>query len=493
MSSLSRRLGNPVAAFFVIVVLPLALVALAIWEYRQAEARIASLNAKAAEIAAIPAGRRPAGSNSLTAAEVREAQKVVKGRREDAMMRRSLARLAAVWAAAFVVTATLLMAAAHALGRAGRRSQAALVRGYRRIRNKLPLLSIVLLVAWPISLAATMGGEVANGHPVRQWLGMALLIPIVPILGCALLGVVWGSIAGLVPREAVLVPGHPVSGNEAPGLWRLVTTLAGRLGVAPPDHILVGLTDDLSVVAGPTTPEGGKQTLPGNTLYVPLPLLVFHGEDEVAALIGDELAHFAGQTGNDGEAFGVVQADIARTLGRHADEQGGTINLLALPVAAIGRYVLDQFDEAAQGWHRHRIFAADAAAASLVSPAAAASALLRREAIRGPIREALELGWRDYKQARATDFTAFILAQVARHGLDDPLPRANQGDPSIRERLAALGQDLSDAMLAEATAPPGPEAAARLDRYLADPAAIVGDATGRFVARGAPWRPVKRG
>jgi hypothetical protein len=306
------------------------------------------------------------------------------------------------------------------------------------------------------------------------------------------MAVPWGNIVGVPPPGPVLMPGRPVSDDEAPGLWRLATTLAARLGVAPPDLILVGLTDDLSLAAGPITPEGTGQTLPGNALYMPLPCLAFHREDEVAALIGYQLAHFAGQGPADAEALGIIHADIDRTMKTlpYVDAEGSTTNLLSLPASPIGLYVMDQFQQAVQSWHRHRVFAADAAAATLVSPAAMARALLRQQAVRRPIRTALKLAWNQHEQARADYFIAFALAHVSQHPLDSPMPRRTKSDPTIRERILALGQEPSDTMIADARARPEPEAAARLGRYLADPEAIVREATKRFVSRGAPGRPI---
>ncbi len=456
MSSLSRRLGHPIGAFLVLIVAPLAFIAMGIWQYQRATAEIVVF--------------------------------------DTTIWRRNLAWVAMVSGAIIIATGPLLMITVYALGQAGRRSQATLISGYRRIRGKLPMLLLLLLFAWPAGLAAVVYGEAFSGGSARLWLVLIFFPALMIGFGCAIMAVPWSSIVGIPPPGPVLMPGRPVSGDEAPGLWRLATTLAGRLGVAPPDLILVGLTDDLSLVAGPITPEGVRQTLPGSALYVPLPYLAFHREDEIAALIGYELAHFAGEGAADGETLGVVHADIDRTMAPlpYVDAQCGTTDLLCLPAGSIGLYVMDQFLGAVQSWRHHRVFAADAAAATLTSPAAAARALLRRRTVRRPIRKALKLAWNQHEQARAGYFIAFALAHAAQSGLDSPLLRGTKGDPSVRERFRALGQELSSTMIAEARTPPGPEAAGRLSHYLADPEAIVREATKRFVSRGAPWRPIER-
>lgn len=501
MSSLSRRLGNPVGAFFAIVVLPLVFTGLGIWQHQRTSAEITAYDAKIAEtgalIIAIEAGRGPSSEadRTPTPAEARDVLHHLRFEREQVTWHRNLAWVAMTAGAVTILLGPLLMITAFALGQAGRRSQATLICGYRQVRRRLPLMLILLLFAWPAGLAATGYSGLFSGDPVRTWPSAVFLLPFVPASFALLLAVPWGHIVGIPSPGPALVPGRPVSGDEAPGLWRLVTTLAGRLGVAPPDLILVGLTDDLSLVAGPITPEGVKQTLPGNALYVPLPCLAFHQEDEIAALIGYELAHFAGQ--GAAEALGAIQADIERTMDTHPygdarRARGSTVGLLIQPALPVGLYVMDQFQQALQSWHHYRVFAADAAAATLVSPAAVARALLRRRTVRRPIRKALKLAWNQHEQARADYFIAFALAHAAQSQLDTPLLRVTKGDPSIHERFLALGQELSDTMIAKARARPDPDAADRLSHYLADPEATVRDATKRFVSRGAPWRPIER-
>ncbi|MFX8681098.1 hypothetical protein ABTM69_20825, partial [Acinetobacter baumannii] len=83
--------------------------------------------------------------------------------------------------------------------------------------------------------------------------------------------------------------------------------------------------------------------------------------------------------------FALMEADIDRSTGdllkRHARYGTDTLSLLLWPGPPIGIYAMGQFLHAMRHWHRQRVFAADAAAAALVSPAAMAGALLRREAV----------------------------------------------------------------------------------------------------------------
>ncbi|MFY3754016.1 M48 family metallopeptidase, partial [Lacticaseibacillus paracasei] len=81
----------------------------------------------------------------------------------------------------------------------------------------------------------------------------------------------------------------------APELFRFVEGMARRQETALPDTIVVGLTRGFFVT------EGHLRLLPedilvtGRTLYLPAPYLELLDREEVAAIIGHELAHFSGK------------------------------------------------------------------------------------------------------------------------------------------------------------------------------------------------------
>lgn len=489
LSSPSWRPINPIGTFVAVILVPLALVALGLWQYQRATADLTANAAVVVEIGAT--GHSP----STIAAQ--DALPRLESERKKAGLRRNLAWVVMIAGAITGVLGPIFMGAACVLGQVGRRSRATLIVSYRRVRRLLPALMILLLLAPPASLAAAAYGEVLVGEQLRIWLAVPFILVVAPasLLG-GVMAFLWGDIIGLCfSADPVLVPGRPVSHVEAPGLWQLVATLAARLGTQPPESVMVGLTGDISLLAGPVQAEGTTAALPGNALYVPLPLLAFHREDEIAANIAYEIAHFAGADPGYPDGFALMEADIDRSMGdllkRHARYGTDTLSLLLWPGPPVGIYAMGQFLHAMRYWHRQRVFAADAAAATLVSPAAMARALLRREAVRRPIRDALKLAWNQHDQARDGSFIALALAHAAEQGLDAPIRRQRGTDPAIRDRIGALGQDLS-AMIAEAKAAPGPEAAGRLGLYLADPEATVREATRRFVARGAPGRPIRR-
>ena len=416
-----------------------------------------------------------------------------------AQWRRALAPVVAVSGGIAAALGLLIVAAAFALGRAGRRSREALISGFSLVRRALPALLILLVAVSAIGIVAALSAEalafINIGDPTpRRWLLLgAGLGAVAANLYTGVRAVLQlGRVAGLFTPEPLVVTGRPVSRQEAPGLWQLATTLAGRLGAEPPDTIVVGLVDGFFAVAGPVRIEATGQILAGNTLHVPLPYLAFHRADEIAVIIGHELSHFAGQDTAYSKRFAPIHAGVGRAIDAllaAGTTRDGTLALLVQPALRLALFALDQFHHAMQGWSRRREFEADAASARLVSPAAAAGAMLRHDAVRGLIDDVLDFAWAHPAEMPA-DLVAFAIDRAQRRGLDDPTgrfdghtPHPTDSHPPTRERFAAFGVALSDRMIAEATAVPGAEAPARLATYLADPAAISRDLSARFLAR----------
>lgn len=505
MPLLFRPVGSVIAA----VVLPLAFAAFGLWQAQRAAADLADLEARrgwiAAQIAAMDARPGPGGGvnpdwrftrhgRTYGGQDARsDAQEALGYTGEEIMMTRWRRYLAPVVTASGAIVAglgCLILTIAVALGRAGRRSRERLIAGFSLVQHMLPALLMLLIVVSTVGVVAAVIFETLVFKATVAGLfviGLVLIMALRAVLRLR-------QVPGLYDPEPPTVLGRAVSAQEAPGLWQLATTLGQRLGAAPPDAIVVGLPGGFFVTAGPVGLEGTDQTLSGNVLYVPLPYLAFHREDEVAFTIGHELAHFAGQDTAYGKRADPVHDGIIRSLDAlvAAGTTGqGWLSPLIRPTLSVAIFVMDQFYHAAQGWSRRRELAADAASAALVSPDAAARTLLRQEAVRGLVDDVLASAWEHPGEA-PPDLVAAIVARAARHGLDDPtgrlddeLPHPSDSHPPTRERLAAFGQGLPAAMIAEVTAPLDPGAAARLGGYLADPEGLAREETARFVAYAA--------
>lgn len=516
-----RSLGLTPGLLAATVVLPLALLGLGLWQQprgldtvQKAEVRRAGLAkaVSALETRPVPArgfdtnavfrenGHTYAGPLALTKArEARDRQDITV---MVASLRRWLPPAVIACGAAVGLLSVLALAVAAGLGRVGRRSRDALVRGFSFVRRLLPPLlgAQVLLLATGLvaavgfeASAVLLGGRISSS--TAQLLGFAALVVGISLWTALRAVVQLRRAVALFTPDPLPIIGRAVSPAEAPGLWRMVDGLAARLGALRPDTVVVGLTAGFFVSSGPKLLRPGNAALGGRTLYLPMPFLALLPEDEVAAIIGHELAHFSGGDTEYSLSFLPIYAGVGRSLdavaeaGRLGD---GTVSPLIRPALQLGVFVMDQFHHAVRHWSRLREFAADTAGAEATSAAAAARALLRTSAAEPRIGEVLASAFRMPRDA-PEDLLAAILRRTAEGGLEDPAthleeaqPHPTDTHPSTRQRILALGQQ-PGALLAEVMVPPPSDAPARLGRYFTDPAGLCRAATADFltVARDA--------
>jgi Zn-dependent protease with chaperone function len=411
--------------------------------------------------------------------------------------RRYLPPVVMICAAVAAGLSFITLLAVMLLGRFGRKSRDALVRGFSLARRMLPLLlsaqvllfatSFVAVGAFEVSAVLGSGSLSAGG---AKLLGIAAIA-----IGASL----WSAgkailhlrrTVELFKPDPLPIMGRPISAEEAPGLWRLLDDLAKRLGALRPDNVVVGLTGGFFVASGAKVLEPGGKTLSGRTLYLPLPFLPLLREDEVAAIIGHELAHFSGGDTEYSLRFLPIYAGVERSLDAVAmagARNDGSVSILMQPALRLGVFVMDQFHHAVRHWSRQREFAADAAGAGATSAEAAARALLRTSAAVPRIAETLSAAY-EQPGAAPTDIVAAVLDRAAGRGLDDPAdhlqqqqPHPTDTHPPTYQRLAALNHEPGAEMLAEAAAPPLPTALSRLDAYFAEPEALCRAATADFL------------
>jgi len=395
------------------------------------------------------------------------------------------------------LSAAALLGAAI-LGRAGRRSREALLRGFLVARRLLPPLLGAQVVLAALVVTAAVGFE-AMAIPMVGDVSSGTL----KLLGIAVVAVglcLWGAVQAVLQLRRALdlftpdpmpIQGRPVSPAEAPGLWRLVDELAARLGALRPDNVVVGLTGGFFVASGPKVVEPGGAPLPGRTLYLPLPLLPLLREDEVATIIGHELAHFSGGDTEYSLRFLPIYAGVGRSLDAVATAGmggDGSISPMMRPALRLGLFVMDQFHHAVRHWSRQREFAADAAGAGATSAEAAARALLRTGAAMPGVQAVLGAAF-EAPDSAPPDLVAAVHGRALEYGLDDPLthleedqPHPTDTHPPTRQRIAALGLAPEGALLAEAAETPAADALARLDALFADPGALCRAASDDFLA-----------
>lgn len=406
--------------------------------------------------------------------------------------RRLLPPIVIVAGALAAALSVLVLLGGAALGWIGRRSRDVLVGGFSLVRHLLPpVLALQVLLTTVGSVAAVI---FEAGMLARPGLGsgeIKMLLMATVAVGAVLLAA-GATVLGLRRALSAFEPdplpifGRTVSPAEAPGLWRLIEGLAERLGALKPEAVVVGLTGGFFVSAGPAVVEPCGERLTGRILYLPLPYLALLRGDEVAAIIGHELAHYAGGDTAYSQRFLPIYTGVGRSLDAVAEGHSGSFGLLS-PSLHLGVFVMERFHLAVRHWSRAREFAADAAGAGPTSVDAAARALLRTGAVGPRIAETLDAA-AGAPGSAPTDLVAASLDHAIAHGLDDPAAHleAEQAHPTdthppTRERVTALGRTLDADLLAAASVVPPPHALGQLAAYFADPAGLSRAATADFL------------
>ncbi len=234
----------------------------------------------------------------------------------------------------------------------------------------------------------------------------------------------------------------PLPREAAPALWQRVSDMASRLGIAPPDNILVGIDDNFFVTEQELTIEDKPHA--GRTLFVSLSLLKTLSRSEADAVLGHELAHFSGEDT-------VYSMRTSPLLGRYAHylealHQGG----LSKPVFYFMFFFWNLYQLSLGKLSREREFRADRIGSELTSPRDVAQALVRisaysryRRKVQATLFEKDEnVETMDVFQRLEQGFPAFMSGAVIRSELADAdTPHPFDSHPPLSERIASLGLD----------------------------------------------------
>lgn len=279
------------------------------------------------------------------------------------------------------------------------------------------------------------------------------------IVGAIGLGAVIGAFtmirAGLSisRRASSLVMGKSLPREEQPKLWEFVTNLAQKLTAQPPRHVVIGLEPNFYVTSADVTVVPGSTTHRDETLYLSLPLMRILSRDELAAVVGHELGHFRGEDTKFSLRFYPIYAGTAQALAalQSRGDQGAS-SLALLPAFAMLSLFLEEFAKAERTIGRERELEADKAGASVASPRAIATSLLKIGAfsalwssIRSAIIEALNQG---KAYTNVSTFYAEVAASSAKPELVDEVAQQATSHPTdthppTGQRVEALGLSVS--------------------------------------------------
>jgi Zn-dependent protease with chaperone function len=342
------------------------------------------------------------------------------------------------------------------------------------------LLSIVLSAMYAARNRAALAALFAPGVKITLLvlfalilLDAAILVYSVFLLEAALIGrvhvvflgfVAIGALAGAIAmvkaglsvsrRVSMAVVGHVVTAEESGLLTRFVHRLAERMGARKPDSIVLGLEPTFYATSADVTAYPAGRTAKGQTLYLSLPLMRLLTKAELAAVVGHELGHFTGDDTRYSLRFYPVYARTSRAIQALSESTGdGAQGFALLPAIAILSFLLDQFEAAERGIGRDRELAADRAGASVSSPRALASSLVKIGTA-SPV-------WQDVQQAmvhalnqgKVYDNVSTLFANHAASSapsadvgavLEARAAHPTDTHPSTHARIEALGLDPQD-------------------------------------------------
>lgn len=357
-------------------------------------------------------------------------------------------QLAAAWVAAVAGLAAALWGgfgiwAVRCAGRRAMHSRDELLTAFSRWHAGLPrylgLLLALVLLAFLALLVMTQTGALIT------------------------ITIAWGAGAALwrlrrpMPQqtEPNEILGLPLAPAQAPGLWRYARELAARVGVEPPDNIVLGVSESFCVTSASLRAMPAAQLLTGRTLHLPLTYLCLLRRDETDAIVAHELGHFLGEDSAYSMRFMPLYASMEHAL--HSvvgDDEDQRAALGSIPAAVFGLYLLESFHGAVSHWDRVRELQADAVSARVTSAETATRALVHVSALEPLVHERLDAIARRPAQA-GQDLIAMLLADVQARPLQAPDLDAEAATshpydthPPTLERLRALGLPTMPALTA---------------------------------------------
>jgi Zn-dependent protease with chaperone function len=390
-------------------------------------------------------------------------------------------------------------------------SRERLLHTFSRVSRLLPYLLVGHIVAMGAAVAAILGFEgLGLWHMGKMAAGEFKLMLVVLMLMLGFLYSIWqmGKQLPVMLRMFQSTPmnvlGQVVTPQQAPALWAYVCQLAEQLGALAPEHIVLGMTEGFYVTSSDVNLLPSDTTLKGRTLHVPMLYLGLLDSAETGAVIGHELAHFAGADTEYSLRFVPIYEGIGRSLGVIAETmlQSDVLQRTTLwPAFMLGEYFMERFDHAVNHWSRVRELAADAAGAQLAGNIAIASALVRISAIDPLLQQCVFT-----RVSQATnpgagyvpphDLPTSVVQELAAQPLTLPeeemaisLPHPSDTHPSNLVRLQSLQVTVEEAVSRGTRPINAAQACAAMDHYFADPQAlrarITEDFLGHYVEQDA--------
>lgn len=359
----------------------------------------------------------------------------------------------------------------RSLGRQALESRSELLNGFQSGLKSLPWLTGSLGLLLALALSSVLMFELlvqgAGRLDINDRLSFTLVFLIIAFcltsVYCSL-KLIWYTFHKARPLfepDPGYILGHTVRENEAPDLWRLVRSVAERIGTEPPDHLATGLGGGFFVTQESVRfSDNQEEIVEGRTLHLPLSALAFMQRDEAEAVIGHELAHFAGEDTQYSLHFAPIYAKAVNSLealNQAAEEtaRAGMTSVTEKPVRLLVEYFLASFHLAVNHWSRERESAADRLGAQGVGSQAQARAMLKLVLLEPLVERAAAESWAAGGDSAET-FLERLRRLVREEGIGDPTAHLDDvqshptdSHPPLRQRLADLVVPVNEELLAE--------------------------------------------
>ncbi|UBM25501.1 M48 family metalloprotease [Pseudomonas sp. p1(2021b)] len=356
----------------------------------------------------------------------------------------------------------------HWAGKAALQSRDRLVRLFFTLSQVLPVVLVACILLLTLTVVLEIGYEALWLFALQPT--SAGVIKLQLLVGLLMLAMLWPlyrlpgqlkDMLQLFKTEPHDIYGGELAEQQAPALWARVRGLAKQLDALEPDNIVVGFLDGFYVTSSDVLLYPGERRLQGRTLYLPLPLLAVLSRSESDAVIAHELAHFSGEDTEYSMRFMPIYQGAGRNIGVVGGhmEAGMLQGLLTLPAYALAVHFMQRFDFAVSHWSRKRELQADAAGARVGGPQAVVDSLVRISALE-PLIEQHQAELCMKPQAWPEDLLAATLEYLATQDiclsddeLADELAHPSDSHPPTRQRILALGLSVENARGGEALRP----------------------------------------
>lgn len=195
--------------------------------------------------------------------------------------------------------------------------------------------------------------------------------------GIALTFIVFGSLPQMFKKARTSTVALELEPDEGAELRDMVKDVATELDTRVPDNIVYGLEPNFFATSALVSTPFSKTELKGETLYVSLPLMRVLSTDETRAIIGHELGHFTGGDTIYSKKFGPAYASLNHARYNLATQDHVALQIGAIPVMVILNFIVGLYEPSEKRISREREYRADEIGASVSSPDALSSALVK--------------------------------------------------------------------------------------------------------------------